>query len=295
MRIDEDGLIFEDLDTMTCQVYLADLVCRDRVDVIGCLEAVVLGADIDVIDIEKYPAAAPSRHGGQELPFRDGGVFELHVTGDILDQDLPAQEILDLGDALCHMIERLLRVRQREQVVEVISAGCAPAQVLRDEARLEPFDQLAELRSRIATILSEVETSSSGELQQRYEQAELALENAAAAAMTAATEDTLADTARIEASGVYQDLGDMHLSAGRGLSEQLLLLQRLAAFVDGADDDGGSTIKELTTARDEALVQARAAYSDAKSQLEMVSATGRAALRLESLRAALDELLAAIE
>ncbi len=144
-------------------------------------------------------------------------------------------------------------------------------------------------------MLSEVETSSSGELQQRYEQAESALENAAAAAKTADDEDALADTARIEAGGVYQDLGDMHLSAGRGLSDQILLLQRLAAFVDGADGDGGSTIKELTAIRDEALAQARAAYSDAKSQLEMVSATGRAALRLETLKAALDELMAAIE
>ncbi len=156
-------------------------------------------------------------------------------------------------------------------------------------------DQLAELRSRIATMLSEVETSASGELQQHFGQAESALGNAAAAAKIAADDDALADTARIEASGVYQDLGDMHLSASRGLSDQILLLQRLAAFVDGADGDGGSTIKELTAIRDEALAQARAAYSDAKSQLEMISATGRPALRLEKLKAALDELLAAIE
>ncbi len=83
----------------------------------------------------------------------------------------------------------------------------------------------------------------------------------------------------------------MHLSASRGLSDQILLLQRLAAFVDGADGADRSAIKELTVARDEALAQARAAYSNAKSQLP---ATGRAALRLEKLKAALDELLAAI-
>ena len=176
-------------------------------------------------------------------------------------------------------------------------AGRSLEELLRtaaNEAGLS-HDQLAELRSRIATMLSEVETSSSGELQQRYKKAESALTNAAAAAMTAADEDALSDTARIEAGGVYQDLGDMHLSAGRGLSDQIILLQRLATFVDGADGDGGSVIKELTAIRDEALVQARAAFSDAKSQLEMVSATGRAAVRLETLKAALDELLAAIE
>lgn len=207
---------------------------------------------------------------------------EIQLRYSLLPQHALAQRSVEALQSRINMIEDAGRSLEDLLRTAVQEAGLS-------------HDQLAELRSRIATILSEVETSSSGELQQRYEQAELALENAAAAAMTAATEDTLADTARIEASGVYQDLGDMHLSAGRGLSEQLLLLQRLAAFVDGADDDGGSTIKELTTARDEALVQARAAYSDAKSQLEMVSATGRAARRLETLKAALDELLATIE
>ncbi len=210
------------------------------------------------------------------------GKREIELRYNLLPQHALAQRSVEALQSRIDMIE---------------DAGRSLEELLRtaaNEAGLS-HDQLAELRSRIATMLSEVETSSSGELQQRYKKAESALTNAAAAAMTAADEDALSDTARIEAGGVYQDLGDMHLSAGRGLSDQIILLQRLATFVDGADGDGGSVIKELTPIRDEALVQARAAYSDAKSQLEMVSATGRAAVRLETLKAALDELLAAIE
>ncbi len=210
------------------------------------------------------------------------GKREIELRYNLLPQHALAQRSVEALQSRIDMIE---------------DAGRSLEELLRTAAQEAGLshEQLAEIRSRIAAMLSEVETSSSGELQQRYEQAESALENAAAAAKTADDEGALADTARIEAGGVYQDLGDMHLSAGRGLSDQILLLQRLAAFVDGADGDGGSTIKELTAARDEVLAQARAAYSDAKSQLEMVSATGRAALRLETLKAALDELLAAIE
>ena len=210
------------------------------------------------------------------------GKREIELRYNLLPQHALAQRSVEALQSRIDMIE---------------DAGRSLEELLRtaaNEAGLS-HDQLAELRSRIATMLSEVETSTSGELQQRFGQAESALENAAAAAKIAAADDALADTARIEASGVYQDLGDMHLSASRGLSDQILLLQRLAAFVDGADGASRSTIKELTVARDEALAQARAAYSNAKSQLEMISATGRAALRLEKLKAALDELLAAIE
>ena len=105
----------------------------------------VTGADLAVIDIEKDPAAASICHRGEELPFRDCGILELHVTGHVLNQDLAAQEILYFVNPLSHVVERFVRRRKRKKVVQVIAADCTPAQMLRDEAWIEAVYELAEL------------------------------------------------------------------------------------------------------------------------------------------------------
>ena len=70
---------------------------------------------------------------------------EGQVARHVLDQDPPAEPVLNPTDALRDVGQRLVRVRQRQQVMGVVTSEGAPAQVLRDPGRLEAVGQLREL------------------------------------------------------------------------------------------------------------------------------------------------------
>ena len=55
------------------------------------------------------------------------------------------EPLLDVTDAVGHVSQRLVGVRQGEQVVGVVASEGTPAQVLGDPCRLEPADQSLEL------------------------------------------------------------------------------------------------------------------------------------------------------
>jgi hypothetical protein len=136
MGIDQDLAALERLDRVAGEMNLVHADGCDVRDEFARVEAVVAAADVDVVDVEQHAAAALERERREELPLWDVAAFELQVAGDVLDQDLPAEEILDLADAPDHVPQRLFGVRQRQQVVRKGAVDRAPAQVLGDEPGL---------------------------------------------------------------------------------------------------------------------------------------------------------------
>src|SRR5262249_18531861 len=111
---------------------------------------VVGRADEDVVDVEQDAAIRLLGDGGKELPFRHRRVPEGDVARDVLEQDAAPEPILDLPDATDDMVDRLVGVGERQQIVRVAMAVAAPAQVIRDPGRLDARDQLAELAQILA-------------------------------------------------------------------------------------------------------------------------------------------------
>ena len=66
---------------------------------------------------------------------------EAEVARRILDQDSPPQGVLNLIDMTTYDCDGLLRVREREEVVQIGAPGPTPAEVLRDQVGLETADE----------------------------------------------------------------------------------------------------------------------------------------------------------
>ena len=83
------------------------------------VEVVVEGADIDVVDVEQDLAVGAPRQLGDELPFGQlgGGVGD--VARDVLEHQAAAEPVLHLHHPLGDVVQRLLGVGQRQQVVHV--------------------------------------------------------------------------------------------------------------------------------------------------------------------------------
>ena len=129
---------------MAGEVDLADGVRRQRVEVCVRIEAEVLSADVDVVDITQEPAARPASDLREEDRLGNCRMPEAQVRGWILDEKPAAEHFLRLDNVPAEEIEALLGVGQRQQVVEINSADRAPRQVLGDEHRLDTLDQRLE-------------------------------------------------------------------------------------------------------------------------------------------------------
>src|SRR5712664_480161 len=125
------------------QVELADAVHWNSGQVSVGIEAVVARAHVDVVHVEEEAAVGLPRDPGQELPFGHGGRGVFDVAGDVLEEDLTAEHILDLPHARDHVRECFLGVRKRQQVVNVPAGVAAPAEVVRDVRWLDAVGQLA--------------------------------------------------------------------------------------------------------------------------------------------------------
>ena len=102
-------------------------------------------ADIDVVDVEKNLAPGHCRDLSQELALRNRRFAVLEIRRRILDQDLAPEIILHFTDAAAEVSQRLLRVRKRQQVVQVASVDGAPGQVIGHEPRRDAIDQRLQL------------------------------------------------------------------------------------------------------------------------------------------------------
>src|SRR5262249_58362718 len=73
------------------------------------IEAVVPGADIDIVDVQENPAAGAPGDLGEKLPFRQRRVPVGHVAGDVLEGDRAAEPLLHALHASPDLVERVTR------------------------------------------------------------------------------------------------------------------------------------------------------------------------------------------
>jgi hypothetical protein len=77
------------------------------------------GRDEHVVDVEQQSASGPPRHFGKEFNLRDGAFGYTDISGRIFEQHLATQRRLYGVDMLRHARQRLWRVGQRQQIVEI--------------------------------------------------------------------------------------------------------------------------------------------------------------------------------
>jgi hypothetical protein len=127
MVVDQDGrAVIEQVPAVPGQMKLSDRLARQFVQPIGRVEPEIVRRDGHVVDVEQQAAAAAAREFVQELRLGQGGVAEAEICRWVLDGDLSSQAILQATDIAADDVQRLLRVGQRQQVIEVTPLKAAP-------------------------------------------------------------------------------------------------------------------------------------------------------------------------
>ena len=103
----------------------------------SAVEAMVVGAHVDVVDVEQEVAVGPAGNLAQELPLRKLAVRERHVAGDVFEREPAPEHVLNRCDAGNDVRERFLRVRQRPKIVAVVWSPGAEAEVVRNNRGLD--------------------------------------------------------------------------------------------------------------------------------------------------------------
>ncbi len=147
VRVDDQSIVF---NVMACDVHVAGALQRQLPHVFVGVEAVVAAVHVDVVHIQVQQAARFLHHLAHEGGVIHLGTFRRRIVAGILDADLLAHVVLHLGDALGHMTHRLVRGRQRQQVVELPFVP-APRQVFGIEGDpVGPHEAFTSARSRMS-------------------------------------------------------------------------------------------------------------------------------------------------
>src|SRR5579883_2003463 len=142
--IDEKGSVVTPIDEMPGEVNLGDAIGRERIEIRGGVEAEIGAGNVDVVDVTEETAAGPPHELGQEFRLGNRRMAEPQIGGWILHKDRPAEDVLHMPDVAGDDIERLLGVRQRQEIVEVAAVDDAPGEMLGDEKRLRAPNQAAQ-------------------------------------------------------------------------------------------------------------------------------------------------------
>src|SRR5271170_8188023 len=80
-------------------VNLRDALDRNAVDVVEGVESMILGRDVDVVDVEQDSAVGRLHHLVQKLPFGHLGFVELSIATNVFNSDGNLEKILDLSNS----------------------------------------------------------------------------------------------------------------------------------------------------------------------------------------------------
>src|SRR5882724_10586454 len=123
------------------EVNLTHAIRWHREDISLGVEAVIDRAHVDVVHVEEDPAVGPFGDRCEKLPLGHRRVREAEVARDVLEEDLLPESVLHRLHPLDDVLERLLGVRQREQVVRVVTANAAPAEVIGHPRGCDAIDE----------------------------------------------------------------------------------------------------------------------------------------------------------
>ncbi len=120
--------------------------CRRNGGEIGQrIDTMVACIDVDVVDVDQQPAAGARGDRRHELVLGDRRFREREIARHVLHEQLAAEKVLHGRHAHAHVIERLLGIRQRQQVVEVPAGDAAPAQVFGNRGGRDAIGEPLEL------------------------------------------------------------------------------------------------------------------------------------------------------
>ena len=122
-------------------VNLANAMMRHVVQVLVGIERVVLGRNINVIDVEKDPAIRPLYDFAQEFPFCHFRGVEFGVAADVFNTNRNLKEIAGFANVLRSDLGAGKSVGHREQIMRVTSVDAAPAEVIGQPRSVGPLDQ----------------------------------------------------------------------------------------------------------------------------------------------------------
>lgn len=135
-----------------------------------------------------------------------------------------------------------------------------------------------ELAGQIASSLKQVNDAMSGELAPLYEQAQTALDKAAAQAQQAASQGKGDEVgaAKLLRAQILETQGRLNWNRARGLTDHLTTLQTLSVALEGAQGLQGiaSEVQSTEAAHKQAVEQATNAYSEAQQALDQVTVRG---------------------
>ena len=123
MGIDQQPSVIIVHDGVTGEMDLLNKCGGHGGDIGVRIEAVILRADVDIVDVEQDAAAAALCNGDEKIPFAHRRIDELQIARYILDENLPLQAILHAADARSRLLQRFGGIGQGQQVVEVLAAG----------------------------------------------------------------------------------------------------------------------------------------------------------------------------
>jgi len=112
------------------EVDLSYALQRQTVKISERIKTVIGRTDVDVVDIEQEKTAGAPAQPREETPFGHLIVCKSHVTGGVLEQQRTLQHFLRVMHVRADQIERLFRVRQRQQIVRIEAFQSRPAQVI---------------------------------------------------------------------------------------------------------------------------------------------------------------------
>ena len=121
---------------VTGDMELDDPIARHAMQEFVGGEAVVEGADIDVVDVEQEPAIGAPCHLAHELPLGHLGLAEGDVARHVLERQPASEKVLNLADAVDDVVQRLLGVGDGQEVVQVHPVHAGPAQMIGDPFRV---------------------------------------------------------------------------------------------------------------------------------------------------------------
>lgn len=193
-----------------------------------------------------------------------------------------------LADQLHAMIEALLTTQNAmNSFAQATSASAS-----------ETRSQIDAIMAEVTQELHQIRDQSNDELNAAYEEALAALTRAASqadAAARSATGDQV-HAARVLAARVRETLGQVHWNRAKGLEDHAALLARMAEVQNATGAAQRSVAEELTSvsaAAEEAIEQAKAAFTEAQDILSQVGGRGNQAA-VEAFRNNLDSVTAVL-
>lgn len=211
---------------------------------------------------------------------READAYEVEMEQRLNEADLIRPQILEKELE----VERL--TSQRDDLVKSTQEVAAIAVEGRDEAR-RLREQASETASRIDTLLSELDTLRTGELDTALNEARSALESAASSAGRARTGDR--NGANLTTGEIQQTLGTLEMTHAAALAHAAAVIEQIAGARAPlpSSDRVQSAASALLDAAEQARQSAIESFTEARDAYESASIRGEGADRIDATTSAI--------